>query len=80
MKPADYLKKGTNDKHFRIPFEEFKREDQKESFKIPKELVIKVRGSGYTAFIKSFVVFFTDHEVDVHRFSKAAKKFKDITT
>jgi len=52
-------------------------EDSKESFKIPKELTIKVRGSGYTAFVRSFCLFFSDIDIE-GRFAKITKKLKEI--
>lgn len=64
----------------RIPIEKYYHEEDQESFKVPKEFTIHVKGSGYTAFVKSFAIFFSDIETDTGRFAKTTKKFKDIQT
>lgn len=42
-------------------------------------MTIKVWGSGYTAFVRSFALFFSDVDIEA-RFAKTAKKLKDIHT
>ena len=76
IKVKDHLIK---DKILRIQYEKFVSEESKESFKIPKELTIRVKGSGYTAFVRSFVLFFSDVDIE-NRFLKLSKKLKEIQT
>ncbi len=76
LNPKDHVIK---DKIVRIQYEKFVSTESRESFKIPKELTIKVKGSGYTAFVRSFLLGFSDIDVETW-FAKTFKKLKDVHT
>lgn len=60
IKPIEFIKKGSSDKSLWMPIEDYMRQGTEDTFKLPKEFLIKVRGYGYNAFVKSFVVYFSN--------------------
>ena len=77
-KPVKFIIPNHADKVIRIPYEDYLVEEEKESFKVPKEFTVHVKGTGYNAFVRSFALFFSDKEVENGRFSKITRKFKGI--
>lgn len=47
---------------------------------MPKELTVFAGGASYTALVKSFLVCFSDIEIEPSRFAKMTKKFTGITS
>jgi hypothetical protein len=78
LQPKKFIKKGTADKVLRIPFEEHVAEEA--SFKLPRELTVIAGGGSYTALVKSFLVCFSDVEMEPSRFTKLTKKFSGIAS
>ena len=66
--PKNFIEPGTGDKVYRIPYEDYIVEEEKEadeakeSFKMPSDFTVHVRKSGFNAFVKSFALFFSESQ------------------
>jgi len=51
----------------RVPFEQFQSEEEEDSIKQLKSLVIHNMGHGYTCFVQAFALFVSDEEIKVQK-------------
>jgi len=79
VNPSMHKPKPSEPNVIRIPFEQFPTEEEEESVKQLKSLVIHNMASGYTCFVSSFALFVSDEEIKVAK-SQVLKKFDNVNT
>ena len=77
--PKDHKVKGKANE-FLLPYSEhYANPEEEETFKLLGELEIRNMGSGYTCFVKSFMLFTADREVKVSK-SPVIKFFDNVNS
>jgi hypothetical protein len=73
----DFLVKQKNKLKIRIPYEDYVLNEE-DNFQILKTFQIHLRSGGYTAYVKSFAVFYSETEVQANKFSVMTKNFMKV--